>query len=149
MNKMRFDVKCVKECLVKNKIVYTVRSWEGYKELSKVEVDGIGLCTKRRVMRVTRKDDLARYLSLSGFRCIDDWWMKICSFGACNGWLFEVRVIPASSTPPPEKRLKCPGCNESMLATLLQDLNGCGNCGCPAGLFDEAVDSVQRGSHGY
>ncbi len=30
MHKMRFDVKCVKECLVKNKIVYTVREWEGY-----------------------------------------------------------------------------------------------------------------------
>ena len=59
MNKMRFDVKCVKECLIENKIVYTVRSWEGYKELSKVEVDGVGLCTKKRVMRVTRKDDLA------------------------------------------------------------------------------------------
>jgi hypothetical protein len=42
MYKMRFEIKCVKECLVKNKIVYTVRSWEGYSALSKVEVDGVG-----------------------------------------------------------------------------------------------------------
>jgi hypothetical protein len=34
MCKMRFDVKCVKECLEKNKIVYTVRSWEGYTAVS-------------------------------------------------------------------------------------------------------------------
>ncbi len=40
MNKMRFDVKCVKECLVENKIVYTVRSWEGYKELTFVSSKG-------------------------------------------------------------------------------------------------------------
>jgi hypothetical protein len=97
MNKMRFDVKCVKECLVKNKIVYTVRSWEGYNALSKVEVDGVGPCTKKRIMRVTGKEDLAKYLSLSGFGSLEDWWAKICCFGACSGWLFEVRLIPVSS----------------------------------------------------
>ncbi len=102
---MRFDVKCVKECLVKNKIVYTVRAWEGYSALSKVEVDGIGLCTKKRIMRLTRKEDLAQYLSLSGFGSLDDWWEKIRSFGACSGWLFEVRVIPASSFSAPERLL--------------------------------------------
>ncbi len=97
MNKMRFDVKCVKECLIKNRIVYTVRSWEGYKELSKVEVDGVGLCTKKRLMRVGKKEDLIEYLSLSGFDSLNEWWAKIRSFGACDGWLFEVRVIPDSS----------------------------------------------------
>ncbi len=96
MSKMRFDVKCVKECLVKNKIVYTVRAWEGYWVISKVEVDGVGLCTKKRLIRVTRKEDLAQYLSLSGFVSLDDWWVKIPSFSACEGWLFEVRVIPGS-----------------------------------------------------
>jgi len=94
MNKMRFDVKCVKECLVENKIVYTVRSWEGYTALSNVEVEGIGLCTKKRIIRVTGKDDLAKYLPLSGFGSIDDWWAKVCSFDACGGWSFEVRVKP-------------------------------------------------------
>ncbi len=97
MNRMRFDVKCVKKCLVKNKIVYTVRSWEGYTALSNVEVDGVGPCMKKRIMRVTKKGDLAKYLSLSGFGSLDDWWAKIRSFSACDGWLFEVRVIPASS----------------------------------------------------
>lgn len=98
MSKMRFDVKCVKDCLAKNKIVFTVRSWEGYSALGKVEVNGVGLCTKKRVMRVSRKDDLTQYLSLSGFISLDDWWAKLCSFGACGGWLFEVRVIPGSTS---------------------------------------------------
>ncbi len=103
MNRMRFDVKCVKDCLVKNKIVYTVRSWEGYSVMSNVEVDGIGPCTKKRIMRVTGKEDLAKYLSLSGFGSLDDWWAKIRSFGACSGWLFEVRVKPDCSLSVPER----------------------------------------------
>ena len=94
MNEMRFDIKCVKDCLVNNGAVFTVRSWEGYSVLSKVTVDGVGLCTKKRLIRVTRKEDLTQYLSLCGFASIDDWWVKVCSFGACGGWLFEVRVIP-------------------------------------------------------
>ncbi len=89
------------ELINQDKIVYTVRSWKGYKESSKVEVDGVGSCTKKRVLRVTKKDDLARYLSLSGFDSIDNWWTKICCFGACDGWLFEVRAIPASPESEP------------------------------------------------
>lgn len=103
MANMRFDVKCVKDCLVKNKIVYTVRAWQGYGVSSKVNVDSVGLCTKTRLMRVTRKEDLAQYLSLSGFSSLDDWWAKIRSFGACEGWLFEVRVIPASPSLAPKE----------------------------------------------
>jgi len=89
MSKMRFDVKCVKDCLVNNGVVFTVRSWEGYSVLSKVAVDGIGFCMKKRLMRVTRKEDLKQYLSLSGFASLDDWWAKVRAFGACSGWLFE------------------------------------------------------------
>lgn len=128
MNRMRFDVPCVKECLVKNKIVYTVRSWQGYGLTSKVEVDRVGSCTKKRVLKVSRKEDLAKYLSLSGFSSLDEWWAKIRSFGACEGWLFEVKVE--------ERKLKCPQCGELMPTLLLNDLNKCDNCGCPAQLFD-------------
>lgn len=34
-----------------------------------------------------------------------------------------------------ERRLKCPGCGELMPALLLNDLNRCDNCGCPAHVF--------------
>ncbi len=62
-----------------------------------MEVDGVGPCMKKRIMQVTGKEDLEKYLSLSGFSSLDDWWSKIRDFGAYDGWLFEVSVIPASS----------------------------------------------------
>jgi len=34
-----------------------------------------------------------------------------------------------------ERRLECPECGEVMPALLLNDLNQCDNCGCPARLF--------------
>ena len=94
MNKMRFDIKYVKEYLVKNKIVYMVRSWEGYSSLSKVEFDGVGPCMKKRIMRVTGKGNLAKYLSLSGFGSLEDWWEKI-----------EVRILSVSSFSEQRKSL--------------------------------------------
>lgn len=97
-SKMRFDVACVRACLVKNKKVYTVRTWEGRGEVSRVEVDGIGVCIKKRIRRVISKEDLAEYLDLSGFSSIEDWWAKIRSFGACEGWLFEVTITSQSSS---------------------------------------------------
>jgi hypothetical protein len=38
MAKMRFDVKCVRDCLVTNGVVFTVRSWGGYGVMGIVEV---------------------------------------------------------------------------------------------------------------
>ncbi len=35
-----------------------------------------------------------------------------------------------------EKRLECPECGELMPALLLNNLNKCDNCGCPAHLFE-------------
>jgi hypothetical protein len=35
-----------------------------------------------------------------------------------------------------ERRLKCPECGEQMPVLVLNDLNKCDNCGCPARLFD-------------
>ena len=41
---------------------------------------------KKRIMRVTGKGDLAKYLSLSGFGSLEDCWEKI-----------EVRILSVSS----------------------------------------------------
>jgi hypothetical protein len=50
-----------------------------------------------------RIENLAQYLSFSGFGSLDDWWTKIRSFGACDGWLFVVRAKPVSSFITPER----------------------------------------------
>ncbi len=90
MNKMKFDVKCVKDCLMNNGRVFTVRSWNGYAQESVVEVDGVGVCDKYRVGRVSGIKSIEGYVKLSGFERVDEWWNAITGFGACNGYLFLV-----------------------------------------------------------
>jgi hypothetical protein len=90
MPSMRFDVKCVKDCLVNNGRVFTVRSWDGYAQESLVDVDDVGKCKKIRIAKISHKDDIARYVKLSGFNNVDEWWNKILSFGASSGYLFLV-----------------------------------------------------------
>ncbi|MDL5502143.1 MAG: hypothetical protein QSU88_02905, partial [Candidatus Methanoperedens sp.] len=41
-----------------------------------------------------------------------------------------------------ERRLECPGCGELMPALLLNDLNRCDNCGCPAHMFDQVKGKI-------
>jgi hypothetical protein len=36
-----------------------------------------------------------------------------------------------------ERMLECPECREQMPAWLLNDLNKCDNCGCPAHYFEQ------------
>ncbi len=90
MSKMKFDVNCVKECLVNNGRVFTVRSWESYCQESYVDVDGVGKCRKIRISKVSQKEDIAPYVRLSGFDSVDEWWNKVRAFGAQEGFLFLV-----------------------------------------------------------
>ncbi|MDP1548106.1 MAG: hypothetical protein Q8L87_19005 [Anaerolineales bacterium] len=90
MNKMKFDVKCVKDCLKNNGRVFTVRSWGGSAQESVVEVEGIGACDKYRIGRVSGIKSIERYVKLSGFRYVDEWWNAIARFGANDGYLFLV-----------------------------------------------------------
>jgi len=94
MNTMRFDVECVRKCLIENGRAFTVRAWQGGCEIeSIVEVPGVGRCKKIRIGRVKSKSDIARYIKLSGFDNVDLWMDKINKFHACPGWLFLVVKI--------------------------------------------------------
>jgi len=90
MANMKFDVKCVKECLINAGRVFTVRAWRGYAVESFVDVEGVGKCKKIRIGEVSSKNDLASYVNLSGFGSVDEWWQKVQSFGAQKGFLFLV-----------------------------------------------------------
>lgn len=90
MNKMKFDVKCVKDCLVNKGRVFTVRSWSGSAQESVVEVDNVSTCNKYRIGKISCKNDIAGYVKLSGFDNVDEWWNAISKFGANNGYLFLV-----------------------------------------------------------
>lgn len=92
MKKMRFDVKCVRECLIKNKVVFTVRRWKSYNVKEFINVDGVGVCVKERVREVHGIQDIKEFVGLSGFERVEDWWEKVKMFGACDGWLYRVEL---------------------------------------------------------
>ena len=77
MSNMKFDVECVRNCLVKNGIVFTVRSYLYNSNWSKFEDKWI----KRFLIKeVECKSDLRDFLKLSGFNSVDEWWEKIEMF---------------------------------------------------------------------
>lgn len=91
---MKFDVKEARECLVKNREVYTVRAFESNNEISHVQVVDIGLCTKEKICKVSSYKDLTRYTHLSGFKSPMDWWHMIEKLGATGGFMYHVVVSP-------------------------------------------------------
>ena len=103
---MKFDLKNVKECLMKNGVVFTVRKWKSYGNVEFVNVEGVGVCRKERVQEVHGVEDVKEFVELSGFENVVDWWSKIKMFGACDGWLYKVSVN-CGSTP---QACVCSGC---------------------------------------
>lgn len=90
MKQMQFNVKQVRECLLREGYVYTVRGYNMRSEW--VWVDEVGRCFRKHVMEVKCKQDLERFVhKYSGFTDIDSWWKVIESF--CAGkqkWLYAV-----------------------------------------------------------
>lgn len=92
MKAMKFDVECVRRCLVESGVVYTVRGYEMKDGL--VLVDGVGVCRRKRLGEVVRKEDLEKFVELSGFASVEEWWKKIEGFiwrGERRKWLYEVK----------------------------------------------------------
>lgn len=87
MKKMEFKVRCVRECLLRQGRVYTVRGYDMWSEY--VGVDGVGRCFRRQVAEVKCKEDLVKFVRYSGFADVEQWWRAIESF--CAGrrkWLY-------------------------------------------------------------
>ena len=79
INKMQFNVSCVKKYLKENKKVFTVR---GYKmEDKEVLVDGIGLCKREFIKQIYLASNLKEFEKESGFNSAMGWWdviQKMC-----------------------------------------------------------------------
>jgi len=91
MGKMSFFVDCVRDCLIDNGVVFSVRSYDLAN--ADVQVEGVGICRRMRGFEVLDKQDLRKYVKLSGFNNIDDWWIAIEKF--CAGkrkWMYLVKV---------------------------------------------------------
>jgi hypothetical protein len=91
MKKMEFKVKCVRDSLVHNGYVYTVRGYDMWSEY--VWVDGVGRCFRRQAAEVRSKEDLLKFVRNSGFADVELWWRAIESF--CAGrkkWVYYVFI---------------------------------------------------------
>lgn len=91
MKKMQFLVERVRECLLREGRVYTVRSYDMWNEY--VWVDGVGRCFRRQVAVITCQEDLARFVRWSGFASVAEWWQAIQRF--CAGkpmWCYYVFI---------------------------------------------------------
>ena len=92
MGRMRFDVTCVKQCLIANGKVFTVRSY--CLPNANVYVDGVGICRRIRSFEVKQKSDLEQFVKLSGFSSVEEWWKKVCEFyGNKRKWLYLVKRL--------------------------------------------------------
>jgi hypothetical protein len=93
MREMKFVVRKVKECLVREGRVFSVRKWGGVGKESVVFVEGVGVCEKRCVRRIEKKEELEEFVGLSGLRSVEEWWRWCVKFGCDKGgWLWEVRI---------------------------------------------------------
>ena len=89
MKKMEFKVRCVRECLLREGRVFSVRRYYTYDD--NVYVDDVGWCYRKIVKEVVSKDDLLRFVTWSGFATVDDWWKAILSFTSDERkWLYYV-----------------------------------------------------------
>ncbi len=92
MKEMKFEVGCVRRCLVENGVVYSVRGYEMKDGL--VLVDGVGVCRRKRLGEIRGPAELESFVSLSGFESVAAWWKKIERFiwrGERRKWLYEVK----------------------------------------------------------
>ena len=97
---MKFDVSVVKACLVNKNQVFTVRKYKTGSKFSVTEVCDIGSCMVEKIKQVESMADLRGYLEFSGFVTLKQWWDKIVSFGAQNGWLYHVTVLEDEFSSP-------------------------------------------------
>lgn len=85
---MKFDVACVRDFLAKNGFVFTVRSYD--LEDADVTVEGIGVCSRKKLINIESGVDLIPFVHGSGFDVVEAWFEKICSYGAQKGVLYLV-----------------------------------------------------------
>jgi len=91
VEKMSFEVKEVREFLIKNGFVYSVRSYK--RRNGFVFVEKVGLCYRRFVRFVESERDIEKYVKWSGFENVDEWVEWIRRFRVRRGCLYRVNVV--------------------------------------------------------
>lgn len=84
----------LKEFLLRDKIIYTVRKYKMVKAV--VDIEGVGRCNRLPVLEDLSKEDLLPYLRFSGFPTLDQWWAKVRYFTPEESiplYLYRIEVI--------------------------------------------------------
>lgn len=94
MNTMRFNVKVVRDFLITNGYVYTVRKYH-YSVYYAWCPDINRAVTRLFCAEIHTEKDLEPYLNGSGFKTINDWWYRILEFIPENRtkYLYQVKVV--------------------------------------------------------
>ena len=91
VEKMSFNVKEVREFLIKNGFVYSVRSYR--RRNGFVFVEKVGLCYRKFVRFVESERDIEKYVKWSGFENVEGWKEWIRRFRVRRGCLYRVNVV--------------------------------------------------------
>ena len=68
----------LKQFLIRNGLVYTVRKYKMLRAI--VEVEGVGLCDRFPLGEVAGQEDLIPYAENSGFQSAQEWWSMVRHF---------------------------------------------------------------------
>ena len=91
MKTMAFSVRCVREQLVREGRVHTVRGYDMRDGWVWVEAVEGGRCKRYKLNEVFGKEDLRLYVKSSGFDSVEAWWKAIEGFcGGRRKWLYVV-----------------------------------------------------------
>lgn len=71
--------------------IYTVRRYNY--QTRQCDVEGVGCCNRRLIMRVSSPKDLDPYIPLSGFQTRRDWWSMIQRFVKPGDDMFLFKVV--------------------------------------------------------
>ena len=80
----------LREFLLEHKVIYTVRGYD--MKPAWVDVEGVGRCRRTPLGEVHTREELASYVGLSGFLCLEDWADKINEFCYDRRWLYKIEV---------------------------------------------------------
>ena len=83
----------LKDFLLKNGFIYTVRKYKMSEAL--VEIEGVGQCRREPLGTIEAKAGLLPFIESSGFSTVDTWWKKIKYFipGDDIKYLYRVGVV--------------------------------------------------------
>ena len=92
ISKMQFGVSQVRDYLVANGCVLTVRGYDYATDTAIVpELENIRI-TRKKVCEIKTAADLAGFLPISSFDTVRDWWRQIKRFCKGRMWLYRVKI---------------------------------------------------------